>query len=136
MDSARSKTLACLTFVVKIDARPTEQGKLLVRACEICILLSDESIRVHVLGHSMIQVKTEQHPGVHQRRPSERIFGVTITNSDGKQVPVRYIGEQHVREDLGRIPTAQDWLSQIKPQRWMYGQRLAIERSRLPSDVK
>jgi hypothetical protein len=52
----------------------------------------------------------------------ERIFGVAITNSEGKQVPVRYIGEQHVREDLGRIPTAQDWLSQIKPARWMYGQ--------------
>jgi hypothetical protein len=41
----------------------------------------------------------------------ERIFGVAITNSQGKKVPVRYIGEQHVREDLGRIPTAQDWLS-------------------------
>ncbi len=27
----------------------------------------------------------------------ERIFGVAITNSEGKQVPVRYIGEQHVR---------------------------------------
>jgi hypothetical protein len=54
---------------------------------------------------------------------AERIFGVTITNSEAKQVPVRYIGEQHVKEDLGRIPTAQDWLSQIKPERWMYGQR-------------
>jgi hypothetical protein len=53
----------------------------------------------------------------------ERIFGVAITNSEGMQVPVRYIGEQHVKEDLGRIPTAQDWLSQIRPQRWMYGQR-------------
>ena len=53
----------------------------------------------------------------------ERIFGTAITNSEGKQVPVRYIGEQHVREDLGRIPTAQDWLSQIKPARWMYGHR-------------
>ena len=53
----------------------------------------------------------------------ERMFGVAITNSEGKQVPVRYIGEQHVKEDLGRIPTAQDWLSQIKPARWMYGQR-------------
>jgi len=52
----------------------------------------------------------------------ERIFGVAITNSEGKQVPVRYIAEQHVREDLGRLP-AQDWLSQIKPARWMYGQR-------------
>jgi hypothetical protein len=35
----------------------------------------------------------------------EKFFGVTVTNSDGKQVPVRYIGEQHVREDLGRIPS-------------------------------
>ena len=55
---------------------------------------------------------------------AERVFGVAIVNSDGKQVPVRYLGEQHVREDLGRIPTAQDWLSHIKPARWMYGHRL------------
>ena len=55
---------------------------------------------------------------------AEKLFGVAIVNSDGKRIPVRYIGQQHVREDLGRIPTAQDWLSQIKPQRWMYGQRL------------
>ena len=56
---------------------------------------------------------------------AEKLFGIAIVNSDGKQVPVRYVGEQHVREDLGRIPTAQDWLSQIKPQRWMYGQTKA-----------
>jgi Domain of unknown function (DUF6915) len=55
---------------------------------------------------------------------AEKLFGNTIVNSDGKQVPVRYVGEQHVKEDLGRIPTAQVWLVQIKPQRWMYGQRL------------
>jgi hypothetical protein len=57
----------------------------------------------------------------------EKIFGVTITNSDGKAVPVRYLGEQHVREDLGRIPTACDWLREIKPQSWMYGQKLKSE---------
>jgi hypothetical protein len=51
---------------------------------------------------------------------AESIFGVTIHNDDGAEISVRYIGEQHVREDLGRIPTAQDWLSQIKPERWMY----------------
>ena len=59
----------------------------------------------------------------------ERIFGVVITNSEGTQVPVRYIGEQHVKEDLGRVPTAQDWLLQIRPVRWMYGQRLDPESS-------
>ena len=52
---------------------------------------------------------------------------MAIVNSDGKRVPVRYVGEQHVREDLGRIPTAQDWLLQIKPERWMYGQCLDDE---------
>ena len=54
----------------------------------------------------------------------EQIFGISITNSEGKEIQVRYIGEQHVKEDLGRIPTAQDWLTHIKPERWMYGQRL------------
>jgi hypothetical protein len=58
---------------------------------------------------------------------SQRNFGVTVVNSDRKEIPVRYVGEQHVREDLGRIPAAQDWLLQIKPQRWMYGQRLDDE---------
>lgn len=58
---------------------------------------------------------------------AEKVFGVSIVNSEGKEVPVRYIGEQHVKEDLGRIPTAQDWLSQIQPQRWMYGQRIGSE---------
>lgn len=55
---------------------------------------------------------------------AERIFGVLVRNSDGTDVPVRYVGEQHVKEDLGRIPTAQDWLVRITPERWMYGQRL------------
>jgi len=55
---------------------------------------------------------------------AERIFGVCVVNRDGAVVPIRYIGEQHVREDLGRIPTAQDWLIRINPQRWMYGRPL------------
>jgi uncharacterized protein DUF6915 len=54
---------------------------------------------------------------------AERIFGVAVRNSNGREVPVRYIGEQHVKEDLGHIPTVQDWLTQIRPERWMYGQR-------------
>lgn len=50
----------------------------------------------------------------------ERNFGVTITNSDGKKIPVRFIGEQHVREDCGgRIPSVQDWLRGMKTERWM-----------------
>jgi hypothetical protein len=49
----------------------------------------------------------------------ERVFGITLTNSDGKQVPVRYVGEQHVMEDCGRIPSVADWLCKIHPEPWM-----------------
>ena len=49
----------------------------------------------------------------------ESIFGVTLTNSLGQEIPVRLIGEQHVREDLGRIPSVQDWLSNITSVPWM-----------------
>jgi len=51
---------------------------------------------------------------------AERVFGVTVTNSDGKKVPVRYIGEQHVKEDCGgKIPTVADWLRNLRPEVWM-----------------
>lgn len=50
---------------------------------------------------------------------AERVFGTYIVNSDGKEVPVRLIGEQHVKEDLGFIPTLADWLRWIRPQKWM-----------------
>lgn len=50
----------------------------------------------------------------------ERIFGATITNADGKQIPTRILGEQHVREDCGgRVPSLGDWLMHIRPQPWM-----------------
>lgn len=57
---------------------------------------------------------------------AERIFGDSIVNSAGRNVPVRFIGEQHVREDLGRIPTVEDWLGNIVPEPWMYGQRTPV----------
>ena len=51
---------------------------------------------------------------------AERLFGHTIINSDGRQVPVRYIAEQHIKEDCGgRIPSVADWLTQLKPAPWM-----------------
>ena len=43
------------------------------------------------------------------------IFGPTLVNSDGREIPTRFVGEQHVKEDLGWIPTVQDWFSCIRP---------------------
>lgn len=50
---------------------------------------------------------------------TERVFGHVLTNSAGRIVPVRLIAEQHVKEDLGRIPSFADWVRAIRPERWM-----------------
>jgi len=50
----------------------------------------------------------------------ERVFGTSIKNSDGKDIPVRVIGEQHVKEDFnGFIPTVHDWVKGIPFEKWM-----------------
>jgi hypothetical protein len=56
----------------------------------------------------------------------EALFGSTLTLSTGRVLPVRFIGEQHVIEDLGRIPTVADWLAKIHPEPWMLGRREEI----------
>ena len=54
------------------------------------------------------------------------IFGQTITLSTGRVVPVRWIGEQHIREDLGYIPSFADWVTAIRPEPWM-GRALRLD---------
>ena len=51
----------------------------------------------------------------------EKVFGTTMHNSDGKQLSVRDIGEQHVLEDFGGrfIPSAQDYLQEVECKQWM-----------------
>lgn len=51
----------------------------------------------------------------------EQQFGTTLINSDGKRVQVRDIGEQHVMDDLGFIPTIQDYLKEMPIQAWHGG---------------
>ncbi|NDD52712.1 hypothetical protein EBZ39_02330 [bacterium] len=58
---------------------------------------------------------------------AEKIFGTTIVNSAGRVVPVRFIGEQHVEEDLGRIPTIADWFQKIPIENWMCGNKRRLE---------
>lgn len=49
----------------------------------------------------------------------ERVFGTTLSLSTGRIVPVRLIGEQHVIEDLGHIPSFAEWAKCLKPEPWM-----------------
>jgi hypothetical protein len=54
---------------------------------------------------------------------AEQCFGHNITNSDGKTVSVRDICEQHIIEDLDRIPSLSQWLSGMPMYWWMGGTR-------------
>lgn len=50
---------------------------------------------------------------------AEALFGTTVRNAAGRDVPVRLIAEQHILEDLGRIPSFADWVRCIRPEPWM-----------------
>lgn len=53
----------------------------------------------------------------------EELFGPTLTNSDGQEVFVCDVAEQHVLEDLGFIPSLSDWLKEMPAKPWMAGQK-------------
>jgi hypothetical protein len=67
-------------------------------------------LRHHSLGIEQLQEK----------------FGRYFVNSLGKTVPVQYIGEQHVVEDLKFIPSFSDWVRMIPRERWMSGGALTM----------
>lgn len=52
---------------------------------------------------------------------AEKVFGINITNSAGKLVSVRDIAEQHVIDDMGTIPTVQDYLTGLPFYDWLGG---------------
>lgn len=47
------------------------------------------------------------------------LFGPILKVSTGREVPVRWIGEGHVKEDFGHVPSFVDWARAIKPEPWM-----------------
>lgn len=51
----------------------------------------------------------------------EKVFGTVLTNSDGREYSVRDVAEQHVLEDLGTIPSLDDWLRCMTLEQWMGG---------------
>ncbi|MCL1696360.1 hypothetical protein [Lysinibacillus sp. BPa_S21] len=56
---------------------------------------------------------------------AERVFGNSIINSDGKEVFVRYIGEQHVLED---------WFENMEMQKWMQSRDMRIHKANKAKD--
>jgi hypothetical protein len=46
------------------------------------------------------------------------LFGDTITNSKGRQVPTSLLAHQHILEDLGFVPTLEHYLELLHCPRW------------------
>lgn len=77
---------------------------------------------------------------------AERVFGACpncgscsaqrlpyMLNSDGAKVQVRDVGEEHVIEDLARIPSPQDYLIGMPMYHWIGGPVSRVERPRFIS---
>lgn len=60
---------------------------------------------------------------------AERVFGHNVTNSDGRLVSVRDVAERHVIDDMGTIPTVQDYLKGLPFYDWLGGPKRAPTRS-------
>lgn len=54
---------------------------------------------------------------------AERVFGVNITNSDGKKISVRDVCEQHIIDDMGTIPSLGDYLNEMPFYPWLGGKK-------------
>ncbi len=54
---------------------------------------------------------------------AERVFGINITNSDGKKVSVRDVAEQHIIDDMGTIPSLGDYLNEMPYYSWLGGKK-------------
>lgn len=67
---------------------------------------------------------------------AETIFGPTLTLSSGRVIPTRWVAEQHVQEDLGRIPSFADWARAIRPEPWMgrSAKKMVAELDDVPAD--
>lgn len=60
------------------------------------------------VGHSKHRMFKHHSEGIFE---AEKVFGISFKNSDDRTVYVRYVGEQHVKEDCnGYIPTAKEWI--------------------------
>lgn len=91
--------------------------------------VAEDYIAIHTwFDASKSQLALPQHRAVRHHAAgifeAEALFGATLTNSAGRIVPTRFIGEQHVKEDCRCIPTLADWLSIIPLEPWMANGRI------------
>ena len=54
------------------------------------------------------------------RKKYSEMYKTTTPSGKPLEIPTRLVAEQHVREDCGgRIPSVQDWVMNLRMERWM-----------------
>ncbi|WP_445941963.1 DUF6915 family protein, partial [Pseudotabrizicola sp. L79] len=78
---------------------------------------------VHIIDASKLILADFRHRALRHHAEGifllEQVHGKTLTLSSGRVIPTRWVGEQHVREDLGFIPSFADWARSIRAEPWM-----------------
>lgn len=98
----------------------------------------EDYIAIHdLIDHSKIAMPDMRHRAVLHNAFGcfivERVFGHTITNSDGRQVSTRDVAEEHIKEDLGFIPSLEDFLADLPMQVWHGGIHRLAKQERPPT---
>ena len=62
----------------------------------------------------------------------EQVHGVYFKNSDGKDISVRDVLEQHVVDDLGHIPTLEKCMASLVAEPWMGSSQFSGVKIRVP----
>lgn len=66
----------------------------------------------------------------------EKVFGVIATNSEGKEYSPRDVAEQHIFEDLGKIPSVGDYLNCMTLEPWMGGPQFKVTKISFPKEAE
>ena len=90
--------------------------------------------------HDFIDSSKAAHPDMRHRAIlhssfgiyiCERVFGHCLTLGNGRVLQVRDIAEQHVIDDLGKIPTVSDYLDGMPMYDWLGGPKRKITRTKI-----
>ena len=90
----------------------------------------EDYLRLHqFLDESKNQIADVRHRALRHHAEGifllERVFGPVVNLGNGRVIPTRAVGEKHVQEDLGFIPSVQDWLANLQLKPWML--RVAVK---------
>ncbi len=101
--------------------KPLHHAKSSVKKYGGCI---EDYIKIHTLfDYSKAAYADVRHRAIMHNTIgpwiAEQCYGEFLTNSDGRDISVRQIAEDHIVEDIGFIPTLEKWLGKIPREKWM-----------------